>query len=342
MPAIPKMAAMPSRPAQVLQLQGLSMGTTWQVKCVPPPGLPAERLRQGIQARLDQVVDQMSTWETESDLSRFNRAAPGTVVPLAAEFNRVLDYALTVARETAGACDATAGALVNAWGFGPGSPFRTTGFEPPSEDRIADARSQGGWQRLKLDPVRRTAIQPGGLQLDLSSIAKGFGVDQVASYLEETGIGSFLVEVGGELRGAGVKPDGQPWWVRLEQPGADAGVVDTVVALHGLAVATSGDYRRFFDAADARYCHTIDPRSGRPVGPDMASVTVLHEACMAADALSTALMVMGREEGVAWADRHGVAALFRIRHCADDAAARAGTSVHLSEHMTERFAGLLN
>lgn len=338
----PYSCAGPATRPRIVVLQGLTMGTTWQVKCVPPAGLAMPGLHDGIQAVLDQVVAEMSTWEPGSNLSRFNAARPGTVVPLAANLHRVLRYAIDVARDSGGACDPTAGALVNVWGFGPGSAFASAGFEPPSAARIAAARSCSGWRRLEPDPAGRpAAVQPGGLQLDLSSIAKGFGVDQVASHLRQAGFGSFLVEVGGELRGAGIKPDGQPWWVRLEEPEARAGVVDTVVALHGLSVATSGDYRRYFDAGEARYCHTIDPRSGRPIDADTASVTVLHQECMAADALSTALMVMGWREGLAWANRRGVAALFRIRQRRSDAAP-GRSAARFSEHMTERFAGLLD
>lgn len=336
-PRVTHAPAMPAASARVVQMHGKTMGTTWQVKCVLAPARGGRQLldamQRAVQARLDRVVSQMSTWDPDSELSRFNRAPAGTRAIFSADLGRVLDYALEVARDSGGACDVAAGALVNAWGFGPGSPFspyREPGFEPPGADAVETARALSGWRRLQWDPAGRSAVQPGGLQLDLSSIAKGFGVDQVARYLQEAGIDGFLVEVGGELCGRGIKPDGQPWWVCVEAPEPGIGMVETVVALHGLSIATSGDYRRFFESRGSRHCHAIDPRSGHPVASEVASVTVLHEACMAADALSTALMVMGPEDGIPWADRRGIAALFRIRQKS------------LTQRMTKRFAELLD
>jgi thiamine biosynthesis lipoprotein len=172
------------------------------------------------------------------------------------------------------------------------------------------------------------------MAIDLSAIAKGFAVDKLARLLTARGIANHLVEVGGELRGAGGKPDGQPWWVALEAPppGRPGGAVatDTVVALHGLAVATSGDYRRCFAHDGQRLCHSIDPRSGRPIAHGLASVTVLHQACMLADAQSTALTVLGLDHGLAHAQQHRIAALFVQR-----------TVDGVEEHMSDAFAALL-
>ena len=180
--------------------------------------------------------------------------------------------------------------------------------------------SQRQRRRLELDLPARRARQPGGLQLDLSAIAKGYGVDRLARYLDSQGIHHYLVEVGGELRGAGSKPDGQPWWVMLEQVDGAADSADNarhpaemLLALHGLSVATSGDYRRFFQDGTARFSHTIDPRSGMPIANQLASVTVVHAECMAADAWSTALTVLGVEAGLALAEEQGLAARFLQR-----------------------------
>ncbi len=361
---VPQLAQAPVRPpvgARLLRVKGHTMGTSWEARWLADPtgaaagrepGCEVAAMQAGIQACLDEVVAQMSSWEPDSDLSRFNRATAGTSFRLPCGFGRVLDHALAVAGDSNGAFDATAGALVDAWGFGAGSPFRDGGFQVPTEAVLAAARQASGWRRLHFDPAGGTVVQPGGLRLDLSAIAKGFGVDQVARYLQSQGIASYLVEVGGELRGTGVKPDGQPWWVMLEAPavqgpscrdGHDAADIDggaeTVVALYGLSIATSGDYRRFVDRDGIHYCHAIDPRTGYPVPHGVASVTVLHEDCMAADALSTALMVMGPEQGIDWAERRGVAALFRLREPPGDAAGRR--SPLLAERMTARFADLL-
>jgi thiamine biosynthesis lipoprotein len=168
-----------------------------------------------------------------------------------------------------------------------------------------------GWQRLYLDPPHRRLCQPGGVHLDLSSIAKGFAVDQVAECLKRLGFDSFLVEIGGELRGEGMKPDGTPWWIMLERPRGDAigggGIVDIVVAGHGLSVATSGDSQRFFESGGTRFAHTIDPRTGYPTANGLVSVSVLHPSCMEADALATAFTVLGAPDAMRYASEHGIA-----------------------------------
>lgn len=295
---------LPPPTAQRLDLDGHTMGTTWSVKLYAAPAISPDALRRGIQARLDEVVAQMSTWEADSALSLYNTAAPGWQVMPQACFD-VIAAAMAVAKQSTGAYDPTVGPLVNLWGFGPGGRHAK-----PSEKDIAAARARCGWWRVALDAARRAVSQPGESYIDLSAIAKGYGVDAVAAYLRQNGCDSFLVEVGGELLGEGVKPDGQPWWVELERPGGRAHE-PLIVALHGLAVASSGDYRRcWFDASGKRYSHTIDPRTGIPVLHDTAAVSVLHKRCMLADALSTALMVMGTAEGMQFAQRHDIAALF--------------------------------
>jgi len=331
---VPPFDVPPQPPAlggAVHALHGNTMGTTWSVRLVAHPDRPLAPLQQAIQTSLDQVVAQMSTWEPASDLSRFNAAPAGSWHALPDTFFTVLDHALQVAHDSGGAYDPTAGALVDAWGFGPAQRYDEAGFVMPDTSMLATARARCGWRRLELDRAAQRARQPGGMKVDLSAIAKGFGVDQVARCLQQRGIGSFLVEVGGELRGEGVKPDGQPWWVALEQPpsgdasctSAQAGTLatiaasGTVAALYGWSVATSGDYRRCFRADGRRYSHTIDPRSGQPVDNGIASVTVLHRTCMAADAWSTALGVLGAGEGRALADRLGLCALFVVRDGAD-------------------------
>jgi thiamine biosynthesis lipoprotein len=301
--------------AATQRLSGSSMGTTWTVTAVTDADADTAGLREGIEAELDKVVAQMSTWEPGSDISRFNRASAGAVQVLPDGFFQVLDAALRLAKGTGGAFDPTVGPLVNLWGFGPNGSRDA----PPGPDAIAAVRVRTGWHRLSLDRAARTAVQPGGLQVDLSSIAKGFAVDQVAAYLVDSGIRAFLVEVGGELHAQGRKPDGAPWRIAIEstQPDdADSATAETVpaaqivVALDDLSVATSGDYRHYFERDGRRYSHTIDPRTGYPVAHGLASVTVLHEDCMQADALATAMTVLGPDDGYAYALRHGVAALF--------------------------------
>ncbi len=295
---------MPARPAA---LAGATMGTTWSARMALPAGVADAASRQAIQTALDDVVAQMSTWEADADISRYNRAAPGWQT-LPAEFFHVLRHALVLAQDSGGAYDPTVGPLVNAWGFGP----HQRAFEPPSPAAIQAARERCGWQRVPLDDDRRAAWQPGGVYLDLSSIAKGFGVDRAAMALDALGITDYLVEVGGELRARGKRLDGQPWRVAIEVPDASD---DHALALplENCSIATSGDYRRHAGGGDARYAHTIDPRTGRPVRNAVASVTVLHPVCMQADALATVLTVLGDTDGLAYARRHGLAALFILR-----------------------------
>ena len=315
---------------------GRSMGTSWSVRLVAAPAEALDHLQYGLQQQLDTIVAEMSHWEADSDLGRFNRAEAGSWQALPPAFFDVLSFAMEVARDSGGAYDPCAGALVNLWGFGPYGRFDQPAFTPPSRDEIAVARTQLAAAGVRLEREGRKALQPGGAQLDLSAVAKGYGVDRLAYYLKTQGVGHYLVEVGGELRGAGVKPDGQPWWVALEEvPGADAHEsvpAPLVLALHGLAVATSGDYRRYFELNGRRYSHTIDPRSGMPIANDLASVTVVHGQCMAADAWSTALTVLGAEQGLALAERQGLAARFVAR----------GADGGYTEHMTSHLRGMLD
>lgn len=305
--------------AAIRDLRGLTMGTSWSVRLVEsamPGRAGSADLQQGLQQQLDLVVAQMSHWSDASDLGRFNRAEPGSWHSLPAAFCEVLGFAMHVSQASGGAYDPCAGALVNLWGFGPRHRYDEPGFLPPKDDTLALLLLQRQRRRLELDLPARRARQPGGLQLDLSAVAKGYGVDRLARYLDSQGIGHYLVEVGGELRGAGSKPDGQPWWVMLEQvDGADATKhpPELLLALHGLSVATSGDYRRFFQDGTVRFSHTIDPRSGMPIANQLASVTVVHAQCMAADAWSTALTVLGPDAGMALAEEQGLAARFLRR-----------------------------
>ncbi|MES2114830.1 MAG: FAD:protein FMN transferase, partial [Pseudomonadota bacterium] len=222
--------------ATVHTLAGHSMGTGWTVRLALRGAQALPALRLGLQQQLDRVVAQMSHWEADSDLGRFNRAPAGSWHALPAEFFHVLAFAQGVSAASGGACDPGAGALVNLWGFGPEARYDQPGFTAPT---LAQARALHAAQAglaLELDHAGRRARQPGGLLLDLSAVAKGYGVDCLARYLEGQGIRHYLVEVGGELRGAGVKPDGQPWWVALEHAdgvaacNAMSGAVDAAVS----------------------------------------------------------------------------------------------------------------
>lgn len=306
---VPAITTPPARPVggTVRAFGGETMGTTWSVKAVLPSTTDLPALEAMVQRALDAVVTQMSPWEPLSDLSRYNRAAAGTWTQLPPATATVLRRAIEIAEASHGAFDPTLGALTDLWGFGP----RAFSGSPPDAAAIASLKEAGGWKRLTLDGD--ALFQPGTLRLDLNGIAKGFGVDQAAAALDRAGVKSYLVEVGGELRGTGAKPDGQPWWVELERPPTANDAERTMVALHDLAVATSGDYRRFFDHDGRRYAHTLDPATGAPTTHATVSVTVLAKDCMSADAWATALTVMAPDAALAFAAQHDLAALIVSR-----------------------------
>jgi thiamine biosynthesis lipoprotein len=265
------------------------MGTTWRVRLAAPATLDRAGVIPTIQHLLDRLVDQMSHWEPDSVLGRYNRSAPGTWLTLSPDFAHVMESALHIAEISDGAFDPAIGRLVTLWGFG---PFPVE--EPPSRDQVAQALASSGWRRLTYDRQAQRLRQPGGLQLDLSGIAKGYAVDAVAAQLATLGIRHALVEIGGELVGRGLKSDGDPWWVDLETP-PGLSLRPLRIALHDLAVATSGDY--------VRGAHTIDPATGRPSESGVISVSVLHPSAMIADAWASALAVLGPDAGMALAAR---------------------------------------
>ena len=314
---------------EVAALGGATMGTTWRAHLVLRRGRDLHGLHAGIQAALDDVVAQMSTWEAGSDISRYNRADAGSRHALPAGFGHVLEVALEVAAASGGAFDPTVGPMVALWGFGAArGPLRV-----PDEDAQAATRMRVGWQRLDWKAATRSLLQPGGLALDLSAIAKGHGVDVVVAYLRHAGVFAALVEVGGELYGYGTKPDGQPWRVLVESaPEEDAAseFPPRVLALRDQAVATSGDRWHRFAVDDLRYSHTFDPRLGRPVPGAAAAVTVVAGDAARADAWATAMTVLGDTEGLALAERLSLAVRFLQRD-------RTG----LRERMSPAFEALL-
>lgn len=282
---------------RIARLAGETMGTRWSLLAVSPP----DDVAAGVQASLDRVVAQMSQWEPASDLSRFNAAPPGRWQALPPEFARVLCAALDVEQASGGAFGPAMGVLSDLWGFGAAPP---RGVAPSAAEIDAALREAGA---IAFDGPGLRARRTGQARLDFSGIAKGFGVDLAAQWLLGRGLHHFLLEVGGELCGQGIRPDGQPWWVDVElPPGAVAAPLR--IALHGLCAATSGNYRRWLDAGGQRHAHTLDPRTGRPIENGVVSVTVLHESCMLADAWATALTVLGPDAGMALAEAQGLAA----------------------------------
>jgi thiamine biosynthesis lipoprotein len=293
-----------------VQLGGATMGTTYSVTLLGmPDGTAPEQLQTEIDRILAGVNQRMSTYDPQSELSRFNANDSTDWIDISPELLDVLQEALRISRLTGGAFDVTVGPLVNLWGFGP--EMREDRI--PSEQSIRQTLARVGHERIHL----RSA--PPGLKkdradiyIDLSAIAKGYGVDRVADYLDSLGSTSYLVEIGGELRGKGRNPKQTPWRVAIEKPLPGERTIERIAEIDDGGIATSGDYRNFFVQNGQRYSHALNPRTGWPVRHELASVTVIDETAMAADAMATALMVMGPTAGYALAEAQRLAAMFII------------------------------
>ena len=296
------------RAGGLISLGGETMGTSYSVKFRDlPRGLDRAALAGEIDDILETVNRQMSTYRPDSELSRFNGTAAGIWTPLSDDTRSVIEEALRISRLTAGAFDPTIGPVVDLWGFGPGGKQES----PPGSKDLAAAREAVGFAKIE---TRRDAPaaskQDAGVRLDLSGVAKGFSVDKLAEHLEARGIGNYLAEVGGELRASGQGPEERPWRVGIEKPTAMPGDLQRVVDLNGEALATSGNYRIFFQWDGRHYSHIINPRTGRPVDHELASATVVAATTMEADALSTSLLVLGPEAGMKLATEQDIAAFF--------------------------------
>jgi thiamine biosynthesis lipoprotein len=303
------------------------MGTQFSVKL--PNGLgdhDALQLQKAIQAELDASEAAMSTYMPDSTISRFNSSSALEWQSVDADFCRKVEQSLEMSTATGGTFDITIGPVVDLWGFGPGEIID----EPPGDDEIDWFLSSTGFEHLHAD-CTRPAIKKDipDLMLDLSAIGKGYAADGVAELLASMGFDSYLVEVGGELSIRGLNSKGDPWAIGIEAPLPNARKPHTIVHLTDTAMATSGDYRNFFEADGKMYSHTIDTRTGRPVSHSLASVTVVDEQGWRADALATALLVMGPEEGMAFAEREGMTVLMIVR-----------TSDGFEERQTAAFAKL--
>jgi FAD:protein FMN transferase len=300
-----------SRTAPPVVLAGPTMGTQYQIRLGEmPTALSREDLQAEIDRRLELVNDQMSTYRPDSELSRFNSHQGTDWFDVSPATARVVARALEISRLSDGAFDATVGPLINLWSFG----HQTPAYEVPSDDALAEAQARIGYERIEArDDPPALRKSRGDVDVNLSGIAKGYGVDVIAEYLDEQGISSYMVEIGGEIRTRGVKADGSPWKIGIETPTADRRDLYKALPLGDRALATSGDYRNFFEQDGRCYSHTIDPRTGRPVDHTLASVSVIAENCMDADALATALMVLGPDAGYNWAVEHDFAVLMIAR-----------------------------
>lgn len=288
------------------------MGTRWSAIVNTRLSLPLASIEATLQSAVDVVDRQMSTWRPETDLMRFNRAPVGRWVELPQQLCDVVALGLQVGKDSDGAFDIGMGAQVAAWGFG------TSGRPDPALIVNTQMLAQSnGKDVLELDLVGRRLRRHSEVQIDLSGIAKGYGVDCLADVLEAHGIENYLVSIDGEVRAAGVRRDRTGWIIGLERPVRDTRAIARTMEVSDAALATSGDYRHWRDHGGDTMSHTIDPRTGRPLVNSVAAVTVTAATCAAADAWATALMVLGEDKGPAKAREFGLDALFTMRHAGD-------------------------
>lgn len=290
----------------VLRLSGHTMGTTYNVTALTTGGVDREELAAAIETALAEVNDQMSNWDSASEISRINAQAGDDAITLSPALAHVMDGASVVHRASDGKFDVTVGPLIDLWGFG------ADGTTPhmPDDASIATAMSRIGQERVLVQDGKALRKTAPGAEIYLAAIGKGYGVDRAVEALRSFGLSDFLLEIGGDLYASGHNADGAPWQIGIESPVAGARDLQKVIGVSGLGMATSGDYRNFFETGGTRYSHVIDPTSGRPIAHATVSATVLTEDAMMADAWATAMLVLGSERGMAIAEAQDLAVLF--------------------------------
>ncbi len=297
--------------ANLKEFTGATMGTSYSIKIVNfPVNIDLDTLFSEITGKLEKINNLMSTYKKDSELSRFNQYKKTTWFNVSKETESVISEAINVADLTSGAFDITVGPLVNLWGFGP----KSMPEKIPSSNDINKIKNEIGFMKIKTKnnpPAVKKELPD--IYIDLSGIAKGFGVDYVAEFLETKGIGHYMVEIGGEVRAKGKNQKNMFWKIGIEKPDSSKRNIQRVINLSGLGMATSGDYRNYFEQNGKRYSHMIDPKTGYPITHTLASVTVLDPKCMKADALATGLMVLGFEKAYALAIKEKLVVFFIIK-----------------------------
>lgn len=296
---------------KIVHLHGKTMGTTYNVKLVVPGDFDATSLQQKIDQRLIEVNQAMSTYIKTSEISKFNQSKNQEEIYISSDFFKVASHALKLSEDTKGFFDPTVGPLVNLWGFGPNGERKI-----PSPELLAKAMNAVGHDKIEINEKNLSLkkLHP-DVYLDLSASAKGFGVDAVIDVINLSGIKNTMVEIGGEVRTTG-RSLGREWKIGIESPNPETpgSNITKVIRVSNFALATSGDYRNFFEDHGKKYSHTINFKTGKPVEGMLASVSVISSNCMDADALATALMAMGHEVGYEYAKKKGVKAFFIYRN----------------------------
>lgn len=292
---------------RVEEFSGPTMGSTYSVKYVATSSAaPKERLLVETESTLEQFDRQLSTYRTDSDIAVFNALPAGRCMPMPGTARELVLAGQQLSLESDGALDLTIGPLLDLWGFGP----RGRQERAPSAEEIGKARQTVGHQHVRVE--NEQLCKDAAVQIDFNSIAAGYAVDLIAQRLEALGVESYLVEITGELKAKGRKPGDQPWRIAIEAPRINERVAQQVLELDGYGVSTSGDYRNYFEQDGKRYSHTLDPKTGAPIDHSLAAVTVVDPSTLRADGLSTLLMVLGPERGLAFAAEHRIAALFVV------------------------------
>lgn len=296
-----------------LKFSGETMGTTYNIVAVDKTAeLSSDALADAITAELAAVNGQMSNWDPNSEISRFNNAETTEPIEISTELAKVVGAANEIHQKSEGLFDVTLGPLIEIWGFG----ARTPESPIPSDEAIAEAQAVVGQSKiltLTQDPLTLRKSLP-QTSVYLAAIAKGYGVDQVATVLKDAGLTDYMVEIGGDLVTSGLNPNGEPWRIGIERPDAASRTIEEVINVSGLGMATSGDYRNYFEQDGIRYSHIIDGVTGRPITHSTASVTVLAADAMMADGWATALLALGQERGLKIAEEEGLAVMFIARN----------------------------
>lgn len=297
-------------------LTGNSMGTSYTIKYYGNRSISIQKLPKAIQGDIQEILVRinasMSTYDPSSELSKLNSSSTNAKTKISEDLYLVLKQAILIGSWSKGYYDITIGPLVDLWGFGP-AKHRTS---PPDEKTIKKLLTKVGYKNIQLIKERDNFYlrkKNTALRIDLSSIAKGYAVDKVASYLERKGITNYMVEIGGEVKTKGTNVEGEIWRIAIEKPNYDRKrELHSILPLKDLCMATSGNYRNFFKYKDKVFSHTLNPLTGKPVVHSVASVTVLHPSCTMADGLATAMSAMGKDRGLKIAQERNLAVYFII------------------------------
>ena len=294
------------KPVEAIKISGPTMGTTYNITLFPAKdsALDSKQIQKQIDDSLKRINQQMSTWIKDSEISLFNNSESTDWYPVSTEFASVVEAAQSISESSNGAFDITVGPLINIWGFG--KDFKNNN---PDDATITATKANTGYKKLTVrssPPALKKQIPQ--LKINLSAIAKGYGVDAIAEQLAAAGVDNYLVEIGGEIRANGNKPNKSLWRIAIEKPSTKERSIQQGLLLNNTGVATSGDYRNYFERDGQRYSHTINPETGKPITHQLASITILHKSAMMADGLATAIMVMGEDKAKTFIDDNKLSA----------------------------------